>query len=157
MRPGRGRYEGPLAAVGVGMTRHPPAASQPEPLTRQERTDDAFRRIQRFLDLDSGEVWGRRPPAVLTRLKDALAALRDYRRAHNQPNFGDYEEKLAVRIVADQFAEDIADAAGGRTDLDPHTVAWVLAGIRCPWRPFCRGCQGCFTITSPHRETGEKP
>lgn len=135
------------------------AGIEPGWLRRQredkERTENGFQAIQQFLDLDEGQAWGRRPPRVLTRLRDALEALRAYRRAHNQNDFGGYEEKLAVRIVADQFAVDIESAAGDRADLDLYTIAWVLAGIRCPRRPFCRGCPACFTITSPHREAGD--
>lgn len=113
-----------------------------------DRTDGRFRAIQRFLDMD--------PRAGLVRrVREAAQALNAYRRVRNQPMFGDYEYILPIRISADQFVHDIEDAAGERDDLDPYTIAWVLAGLRCQARPFCRGCPTCFTITSPHRSSGE--
>ncbi len=120
--------------------------------TLLDRTDGPFRAIQRFLDLDVV-----RPPTALTRVKEAVSALVAYRRARNQPMFGDYEHTVVVRVCADQFAIEMADAAGERPDLDQYTIAWVLAGLRCPRRPFCRGCRACFTITAPLRDAGETP
>lgn len=84
------------------------------------------------------------------RLEAALSALRGYRDAHNQDrNVGNGETILAARVVADELAAQIQESAG--PGQDPATIAWVLAGLRCPNQPFCTGCQGCFTITSPHR------
>ncbi len=127
---------------------------QAERQAELDRTEGPFRAIQRFLEMDFAYGQGERRPTVLTRVKEAALALRAYRRARGQDMFGDYEHALPVRICADQFGIDIADAAGERDDLDPYTIRWVLAGLRCPWRPFCRGCPGCFTIDSPLRPTG---
>jgi hypothetical protein len=51
---------------------------------------------------------------------------------------------------ADQFARDIESAAH-EAGQDPATIAWVVAGLRCPDKPFCTGCRSCFTITAPLR------
>lgn len=84
------------------------------------------------------------------RLQKATLDLREFRRVFSQRG-GDYEElTLAVRLVADTFASEIGAAAD--ENQDAATVAWVVAGLRCPMRPFCTGCQTCQTITSPNRE-----
>ncbi len=114
-----------------------------------------FEAVRRFFSLDRGDVWGRRPASeAFSRLVKATSAVRQWRYVNNQQLQTDELEALAVRVCADQFARDIEDAASGGPH-DSATIAWVLAGLRCPRRPFCRGCRACFTITSPLRPTGD--
>lgn len=114
-----------------------------------------FEAVMPYKTLDYGDVWGRRGPAeAFRRLVKAASAVRNWRYVNNQQMQTDEIEALAVRMCADQFARDIEDAASG-SQHDPATIAWVLAGLRCPRRPFCQGCRGCFTITSPLRPTGD--
>ena len=112
---------------------------------RQEATGPFEKLCRGFLHLRG---WGTGRTAK--RLKDATWALRNYRDAYGQDrNMGDGELMLAVRVVADELAGQIQEAAG--PDQDPTTIAWVLAGMRCPDQPFCTGCPACFTITAPNR------
>ncbi len=102
-----------------------------------------------WMSVDNGGVFdGRRLP-VFTRLEKALFALREWRNANQQRHEWREEVALAVRVVTDSMASEIAAAAGEQQDA--ATVAWVVAGLRCPARPFCRGCDACFTIDAPHR------
>lgn len=111
---------------------------------RQDAAWAGFERWSRFLGL---RAWGFDVPAF-NRLVAASRAVTDYRRAHNQRG-GDYEDEiLAVRVCADTFAGEIEAAAG---DRDADTISWVVAGLRCPQRPFCTGCPACQTVTSPAR------
>jgi hypothetical protein len=108
-----------------------------------------------YATLDHGDAWGRRRPAeAFRRVVKAFSAVRNWRDVNNQRMHSDELEALAVRVCADQFARDIEDAASG-SQHDPATIAWVLAGLRCPRRPFCQGCRACFTITSPLRPMGD--
>jgi hypothetical protein len=117
-----------------------------------EAAREPFEAILPYLDLDEGDGWGRRKGSrALHRLKEATKALHRWRSVNNQQMQGNEVEKLAVRVVAAQMADDIAEASTGQ---DPHTIAWVLAGLRCPRRPFCTGCNACFTVTSPLRHSG---
>lgn len=106
------------------------------------------------LGLDLGS-WDRRGRA--RRLHDkvaaALSALREWRRANNQQGRPADEVNLAIRTTAEELAVQLAESADGRPDLDPATIAWVLAGLRCPAAPFCEGCNACFTVTAPNRDT----
>lgn len=118
---------------------------------RREASRGPFEKLCiNFLGLDRyGRTNGRELP-VFGRLRDALAALDEFRRAHNQDGLHAYEEvELSVRVVADELANQIQHATG--PEHDPATIAWVLAGMRCPSQPFCTGCRSCFTITSPNR------
>lgn len=100
--------------------------------------------------IDFGDVWGhRKAPAVVKKLREGLAALREWRRANNQQESADDEVSLAITIVADTMAGEIAAAATNQQDST--TIAWVVAGLRCPRRPFCTGCESCFTVDAPHR------
>lgn len=123
--------------------------AEPEWVTKQnariERARGPFDGIARYLRLAE---WGTGVP-VGRRLRAAFAALHEWRDANNQRRVPSDDITLAVRIVADQLAAEIEGAAGPEHDRD--TVAWVLAGMRCPLRPFCTGCRACFTITSPNR------
>lgn len=84
-----------------------------------------------------------------SRLDQAMRALREYRDAHGQGrNMGHGETILAVRVVADELAAQIQEAASGGGQ-DEATIAWVLAGLRCPDQPFCTGCRSC--VTAPNR------
>jgi hypothetical protein len=90
---------------------------------------------------------------VFDRLDKALRAMREFRAARSQGGGRDDEEiSLAVGVVADELAGQIAAAA--TTGQDPATIAWVLAGLRCPRQPFCTGCPSCFTVTAPLRDCG---
>lgn len=87
---------------------------------------------------------------VFRRVKEAVYDVRAWREA-SQTRGGDYEvETLVIRVAADTFASQIEAAA--LPEHDRHTVAWVVAGLRCPARPFCSGCPSCFTATSPTRK-----
>lgn len=111
----------------------------------QERTEGPWRELcERFLGLSARS-------RTFRRLEQARWAYREYRDAHQQDReMGGYELHLAVRVVADELARQIQEAAADRL-LDPATIAWVLAGMRCPSQPFCTGCSACFTITAPNR------
>jgi hypothetical protein len=108
----------------------------------------------RFLGLD--RYRGRRGELpVAKRLSEAIWALREWRDANGQDrNMGDGELNLGVRVVADALAGEIA--AFATAEQDASTVAWVLAGLRCPAQPFCTGCRSCQTVTAPHRLTGDE-
>lgn len=86
------------------------------------------------------------------RLSDALWALRQWRMTHNQSQEMRDEVALGVRMTAETMADQIQAAAG--PEHDPATIAWVLAGMRCPSRPWCAGCVACQTVTSPLRPAG---
>jgi hypothetical protein len=116
---------------------------------RRAKADGPFQQLcSGFLHL-SGWSTGR----TAKRLDKALWALREFRDAHGQErNMGSGELILAVRVVADELAGQIQEAAGDPVHgADPATIAWVLAGMRCPSKPFCTGCTACFTITAPNR------
>jgi hypothetical protein len=87
--------------------------------------------------------------SVADRVRAALWALHDWRQVNNQQERGEEEAALAVRIVAESMASEIAATAG--ESQDPGTIAWVVAGLRCPRQPFCRGCDACYTVDAPHR------
>lgn len=120
---------------------------------RQQKIDealDAFHRLcSGWMDVDQGGVWDRRSLPAYKRLQEALRALRRHRRVNNQQEREEDEVSLGVRIVADSMASEISAAAGA--DQDRATIAWVVAGLRCPRRPFCLGCNSCFTVDSPAR------
>jgi hypothetical protein len=121
---------------------------------RQERIEKArgpFQDLFRFAHLNIPS-WssGGRPVRAFERVRAGFMAVREWRNANQQNMQTDELEMLAVRLCADQFAREIEDTASG-AGQDPATIAWVVAGLRCPSRPFCTGCSRCFTITSPHR------
>lgn len=91
-----------------------------------------------------------RSPKVYERVTKARAAVREWRYVNNQQMQDNELEILSIRIAADQFARDI-EAAAHEAGQDPATIAWVVAGLRCPDKPFCTGCRSCFTITAPLR------
>lgn len=121
---------------------------------RQQRIEKArgpFEAIRRYMHVArfTGGKWSTDELPVFRRLHDALNALSEWRMANQQRNEYQDEIALSIRIVADSMASEIAAAAGA--DQDPQTIAWVVAGLRCPLRPFCRGCDACFAIDAPHR------
>lgn len=133
-------------------------SGDPEWLVKQcreeERTEVPFRElVVPFLGVSryTGTTFLPKRLPIFERLDKALTALREFRRARNQ-GFGGPDEEigLAVAVVADELAVQIAASAG--PEHDHTTVAWVLAGLRCPRRPFCGGCRACFTVTSPLRD-----
>jgi hypothetical protein len=117
---------------------------------RQEKAEGPFKElVSPFLDL-AGWSTGR----TAKRLKNALWALHEYRSAHQKDeNMGSGPLTLSVRVVADELANQIQEAASDPAEhgVDAATIAWVLAGMRCPSQPFCTGCTACFTITAPNR------
>ncbi len=56
-------------------------------------------------------------------------------------------------VIEDYQAKRRVARRAGQPRARRKPVTWVLAGMRCPKRPFCTGCQGCFTITAPNRAT----
>lgn len=118
---------------------------------RIEKARDPFEAIRQFLHLDI-PAWDsrRRPARAYERVVEAFRAVHGWRYANNQRMQDNELERLAVRICADQFARDIQDAAHS-AGQDPATIAWVVAGLRCPAQPFCTGCDACFTVSAPHR------
>lgn len=111
----------------------------------------AFDVIRRFMGLRN---YGIDVPAF-RRIEDAIRTARDFRRANtNGGQLVSYEPLcLSVRIAADQFAIEIEDHAhDAGSDLDLSTVRTIVAGLRCPARPYCKGCPSCQTITAPVRE-----
>jgi hypothetical protein len=121
---------------------------------RIEKARGPFDQIMPFLGLAlrSGFTCGR-ADRLHGRVTQALSALREWRRANNQQERPDDEVTLAIRVTAAELATQLAETADGRTDLDSATIAWVLAGLRCPAAPFCEGCTACFTVTAPNRAT----
>ena len=133
--------------------------SDPDWLVKQkaeiEKARGPFEELaQPRLGLELGS-WDRRGRA--RRLHDkvdrALSALREWRQANNQQERPEEKVNLAIRTTAEELAAQLAESAGARPDLDPTTIAWVLAGLRCPAAPFCEGCNACFTVTAPNRDT----
>ena len=118
-----------------------------EKRAREAKTEGPFRELcSPYLGLRG---YGHGVPAA-DRLERAEWARLEFRRARGQQtNMGREDVTMAVRIVADTMASEISAAAGD--EQDSVTVAWVLAGLRCPSRPFCTGCPSCQTITSPTR------
>lgn len=122
---------------------------------RIEKARGPFDAVMPFLHLHiPGWSSPRRPARAYQRLVDAFSAVREWRHANQQDMQGNEMEQLAARICADQFARDI-EAAAHDAGQDPATIAWVVAGLRCPAKPFCTGCRRCFTITAPLRPNGD--
>lgn len=118
---------------------------------RVERARGPFEVVRPYLGIDRGSFMENRPgAAVALRVDRATDAVREWRYANDQRNQDREIETVAIRVAADQFARDIEDAAAA-AGQDAATIAWVVAGLRCPCRPFCTGCDACFTITAPHR------
>jgi hypothetical protein len=88
-------------------------------------------------------------PAAAVRVRQAWEAVREWRAANQQRDRIEDEICLAIRWTAEVVAGDLAAHAGA--GQDPAVVAWIVAGLRCGRRPFCRGCESCFTIDAPHR------
>lgn len=118
---------------------------------RVEKARGPFEAVMPYLGIDRGSFMQNLPgAAVALRVDRAADAVREWRYANDQRGQDREIETVAIRVAADQFARDIEDAAAD-TGQDPATIAWVVAGLRCPRRPFCTGCNACFTVTSPHR------
>lgn len=130
------------------------ASQEPSWLVRKreriERARGPFDAIMRFLTLDRGDWRSLAGAAVALRVDRATDAVREWRHVNDQALQDREIETVAIRVAADQFAREIEQAAAA-TGQDRATIAWVVAGLRCPLRPFCTGCQTCFTVTSPHR------
>lgn len=90
---------------------------------------------------------------VADRLRRARQDIQEFRRTNNFKGASGEEEALAVRVVCDTLADQILTTVTEAQDTD--TVRWVVAGLRCPARPFCTGCSRCATVTSPQRPTAE--
>jgi hypothetical protein len=109
---------------------------------RRQATRGPFERWRPYLGVEH-----RSSPA--RRLRDARWAVTQWRLAHSQRQESDDEVALGVRVTAEAFADQIQAAAG--PEQDAATVAWVIAGLRCRWQPFCTGCPACQTVTAPLR------
>lgn len=86
---------------------------------------------------------------AMPRVRAAWLAVREWRDANNQHHHREDEQCLAIRWTAETAAGDLA--AHADPDHDRQTVAAIVAGLRCGRRPFCRGCERCFTIEAPNR------
>jgi hypothetical protein len=121
---------------------------------RIEKARGPFEAIMPFLGLDIRFGFRRgRADRLYDKVEKAWSALREWRQANNQQERHEDEVKLAIRVTAAELAAQLDEAAAGRPDLDAATIAWVLAGLRCPAAPFCEGCGACFTVTAPNRDT----
>lgn len=83
------------------------------------------------------------------RLETATRAVEAFRRITKSRGASREMNNLAVRVVADTFADQIE--AAGQNVHDNATIRWVVAGLRCPSAPFCSGCIACQSVTSPLR------
>lgn len=86
---------------------------------------------------------------AMSRVRAAWLAVREWRDANNQHHHREDEQCLAIRWTAETAAGDLA--AHAQPGHDRQTAAAIVAGLRCGWRPFCRGCERCFTIEAPNR------
>lgn len=118
---------------------------QAERAQRIEAARPAFERLHGLMHLLE---YGLAVPAARA-LQEAWRAYHAWRDANNQRREPDEVLALAVRVVAETFASQIASAA--TDEQDAATVRWVLAGLRCPSSPFCVGCSACQTVTAPAR------
>jgi len=118
---------------------------------RRAATTEAFKPWLRYLSLGN---YGLDVPAF-RRLKDALWARTEHRNVHGLGHQAGEVETMAVRVVAETLANEVQ--ASQQPEHDAATIAWVVAGLRCPRRPFCLGCSACFTITSPERPNDPPP
>ncbi len=119
-----------------------------ERAARIDKAQAAFQPWMRYLSI---ERHGRRS-GVFQRVKQAMWDVQNFRQESNTDldHFGE-QATVATRVAADTLATQIDAAAGTDRRLDPYTVAWVTAGLRCPLTPFCQGCTACQTVTSPLR------
>lgn len=114
--------------------------------------DARFTRSRRWLG--SLRDWGEGVPAF-RKAREAQWDIRSQRRARNVAG-RDYEDlHIALNVARETWASEIEQACQGQPDLDPHTVAVIVAGLRCPARPYCTGCPSCQTITAPTRPNKE--
>lgn len=119
-----------------------------ERAARIEKAHAAFEPWLRYLGIE------RHGPGsgVFRRVQQAMWDVRTYRQESNTGVDAFYEQvTVATRVAADTLAAQIDATAGADPRLDPYTVAWVTAGLRCPRTPFCQGCTACQTVTSPLR------
>lgn len=73
---------------------------------------------------------------------DKAAALEEFHNHSDSLSFGGRYATTLGRRLGEAF-----DAV----------IAWVAAGLRCPWQPFCTGCVACQTVTSPLRPSEPLP
>lgn len=98
--------------------------------------------------------WGEGVPAFRA-ARQAQWDIQSFRRANNYQG-RDYEDlHVALNVARETWAGEIQEACQGDPDLDPHTVAVIVAGLRCPSRPYCTGCPACQTVTAPTRPNVE--
>ncbi len=90
------------------------------------------------------------------RVEEAARARLDHQQTSQTLSFDVHDiARLCARVTADTLASQIEGAAG--PDQDALTIRWVLAGLRCPARPFCTGCESCQTVTAPTRGNDSLP
>lgn len=112
----------------------------------EEAALPGFDRWRKFLHL-AGFGWD---VTAFKRLVKAREEIDRFRRANRTYDYGGYEREIvAIRVAADTFANQIE--AEGFADHDPVTLRWVIAGLRCPQRPFCAGCDSCQSVIAPER------
>ena len=111
----------------------------------------AFDRWRRYLGSSyvGSDMFNSRKVAIFGRVEEAMRAVRSWRTVSGSMGDSDELAGVAVRVAAETLANQVAAAAGDK--LDPYTIAWVVAGLRCRRQPFCVGCEACQTVTSPHR------
>lgn len=117
---------------------------------RITRADEKFERSRRWL----GRLRSRDVPAF-KRALDAQWDIREHRQVHNLPGGGYEQLHVALNVARETWATQIEAACQGQPDLDRHTVAVIVAGLRCPSRPYCTGCPACQTVTAPARPNAE--
>jgi hypothetical protein len=117
--------------------------------TDDERREEALVEFHRWSDRLHVD---RRSP-VWRRVETATRAIRGWRNLSQWKGDVDEQAQLVVRVAAESFADTITAAAG--PEHDAATIAWVVAGLRCPSRPFCTGCVACQTVTAPTRPCTE--
>ena len=118
---------------------------------RIEEADARFGEFRRYL----GQMSNWHVPAF-RKAVGASGAIREYRNAHNQLRDDYLEERVTMHVVRQVWADEIEAAASGDPLMDKATVAVIVAGLRCPRRPYCTGCVACQTVTAPHRPCAER-
>ena len=115
---------------------------------RLAKAQVGFDRSRRWLGRLRDFGWG---VPVFTRALDAQRDIREHRLATGYRG-ADYEDlHVTLNVARETWATEILAAAAGDPDMDAHTVAVIVAGLRCPSRPYCTGCPSCQTITAPTR------
>jgi len=112
-------------------------------MRRREEAEQRVKPWLRFLGLHHSSL-------LRKRVREAAGARLDHQQTSQTLSFDMYEiAELCARVTADTLASQIEAAADGEQDF--YTIRWVVAGLRCPAKPFCTGCIACQTVTAPTR------